>query len=245
MTGASNASKDKHLCFKNKMTKISKVTTSQVRHKQLNIQKKCLVLLSGGIDSTTLAFWLKKQGYGIECLYFDYGQGQTNGERECAVSIARQLGANLNVLVTPRPRESLRNIISSHSNNAELFGDVVNMCTMAATFAFILGMDSILLGVNANDVRVHPALQTRFFRTIEKLVTLWTGNKLKVLTPFLDKDKSSVIAIGAKLGVPFENTWSCSVNVDKHCGRCSDCLARKQAFREAGLPDRTEYEHEI
>jgi len=211
----------------------------------LSVHKKCLVLLSGGLDSATLAFWLKKQGYTIECLYFDYGQGQTNGERECAVAIAKQLGANLNVLETPRPRESLRNVISSHSNDAELFGDVVNMCTMAATFAFILGMDSIFLGVNADDVRAHPALQIGFFRTIEKLATLWMGNKLRVLTPFLDKDKSSVMGIGAKLGVSFENTWSCSVNVDKHCGRCSDCLARKQAFREVGLPDRTEYEFEI
>ena len=208
----------------------------------MDIHKKCLVLLSGGIDSTTLAFWLKKQGYTIEYLYFDYGQGQTNGERECAVSIAKQLGANLNVLETPRPRESLRNIISSHSNDAELFGDVVNMCTIAATFAFISGMDSILLGVNADDARVYPALQTRFFRTIEKLVTLWTGNKLRVLTPFLDKDKSSVMGIGAKLGVPFEKTWSCSVNVDKHCGKCFECLERKEAFREIGLPDPTKYE---
>jgi 7-cyano-7-deazaguanine synthase len=242
MTGVSNASKDKHLCFKNKYDKIVKVTSSQVRHKHLNIQKKCLVLLSGGIDSTTLAFWLKKQGYSIECLYFDYGRGQTNGERECAVSIARQLGANLNVLVTPRPRESLRNIISSHNNDTELFGDVVNMCTMSATFAFAYGFDSIALGVNADNVQAHPALNTSFFRAIEKLVSLWMGNEIRVLTPFLEKDKSSVMRIGVKLSVPFEDTWSCSVNIDKHCGKCFGCLERKEAFKEIGLLDPTKYE---
>lgn len=197
------------------------------------------------MDSTTLAFWLEKQEFTVEYLYFDYGQGQISGERDCAVFIAKQLRASLNVLETPRPRESLRNIVSSHSNDALLFGDVVNMCAMAATFAFISGMDSLLLGVNADDVRIFPALQARFFGTMEKLATFWMGNKLRILTPFLDKDKSSVVEIGAELGVPFENTWSCCVNVDKHCGRCSDCLSRKQAFREAGLPDRTEYEHEI
>lgn len=211
----------------------------------LNIHKNPFVLLSGGLDSATLAFWLREQGHTIECLYFDYGQGQTNGERECAVSIAKQLGACLNILETPRPRESLTNVMSSHGNDVELFGDVVNMCTTAATFAFLSGIDSILLGVNADDARVHPALQTRFFRTIEKVVSLWMGNEFRVLTPFLNKDKSSVVRIGVKLGVPFKNTWSCSVNVDKHCGRCSDCLARKEAFREVGLPDPTEYEHEI
>jgi 7-cyano-7-deazaguanine synthase len=209
----------------------------------MNNQKKCLVLLSGGIDSTTLAFWLKKRGYSIECLYFDYEQGQTNGERECAISIARQLGANLKVLVAPRPRESLKSILSNHNSDIELLVDVVNMCVTAAIFASLSNIDLILLGLNADDVLVHPSLRIRFFRVIERLVTLWTGKKLRISAPFLDKDKSSVMKIGAKLGVPFEKTWSCSVNIDKHCGRCPDCLERKQAFMQTGLPDYTEYEH--
>ena len=209
------------------------------------MDKKSLLLLSGGLDSETLAYWLKKQGYAVECLYFDYGQGQTNSERESAVFIAKQLGASLTVLEAPRPRESLRNIISSHDNDAELFGDVVSLCTMAATFAFMSGIHSISLGLNADDVRLHPALQTKFFRTIEELVSLWMGNKFRVLTPFLDKDKSTVMRIGMKLGVSFEGSWSCGVNVDKHCGKCSDCLARKEAFKAVGLPDHTEYEYEI
>ena len=205
--------------------------------------EKSLLLLSGGLDSETLAYRLKKQGYAIECLYFDYGQGQTNSERESAVFIAKQLDVSLTVLETPRPRESLKNIISSHDNDTELFGDVVGLCTMAATFAFISGIDSLFLGLNADDVQLHPALQTKFFRAIEELINLWMGNKLRVLTPFLDKDKSSVMRIGVKLGVPFESSWSCGVNVDKHCGRCSDCLARKDAFKEVGLADPTRYEH--
>jgi 7-cyano-7-deazaguanine synthase len=64
------------------------------------------------------------------------------------------------------------------------------------------------------------------------------------LTPFLNKDKASIMRIGLKLGVPFENTWSCSVSVEKHCGRCADCVARKQAFGEVGLADPTRYEYE-
>ena len=210
-----------------------------------NMHKKGLVLLSGGLDSATLAFWLKRRGYALEALYLDYEQGQMNGERECAVSIAKQLDINLNILETPLPSESLRNIISGHCDDAKLFGDITNMCTTAATFAFISNIDTIILGVNANNVRAHPALQRTFFRTIEKLVGLWMGCKLRVLTPFLNKDKSTIIRLGAELGVPFEDTWSCSVNVDRHCGKCSDCLARKEALREIGLPHRTEYEHEI
>lgn len=209
----------------------------------MNIHKKCLVLLSGGLDSTTLAYWLKKQGYTIECLYFDYEQGQTNGEKGCAISIAKPLGASLNILQTPRPRDSLRSIMLSQSDEAELLADVVSLCIMAASFAFASCVDLISLGIGADDRQLHPSLQIKFFRNIEKLAKLWTGNNLRLLTPFLNKDKASIMRIGLRLGVPFENTWSCSVNVERHCGRCYDCVARKRAFREVGLVDPTRYEH--
>jgi len=116
------------------------------------------------------------------------------------------------------------------------------MCTMAATFAFTHGSDSIVLGINADNVRAHPALDTSFFRAIEKLASMWIGNRIRVLTPFLQKDKSSVMRIGVRLGVPYVDTWSCGVNIEKHCGKCVECLARKEAFKEIRLPDPTEYE---
>ena len=209
------------------------------------MSEKTLLLLSGGADSETLAYWLNKQGYFVEYLYFDFEQGQTNNERESAVSIAKQLGAYLTILKSPRPRDLLRNIISSNDDEVELFGDVTHMCTTAATFAFISGVHSISLGLNADDVRRHPGLQNQFFVNIEGLVSLWMGNRFKVLTPFLDKDKSTVIRIGIELGVPFESSWSCNTNVNIHCGMCSDCLARRQAFREVGFVDPTRYEREI
>ena len=207
------------------------------------MHKKCLVLLSGGLDSATLAYWLKKQGYTIEYLYFDYEQGQTNSERGCAISIVKPLGAILNILQTPRPRDSLRSIMPSQSDKAELLADVVSLCIMAASFAFASCVDLISLGISADDRRLHPSLQIKFFRNIEKLAKLWTGNNLRLLTPFLNKDKASIMRIGLKLGVPFGNTWSCSMNVERHCGRCYDCVARKRAFREVGLADPTRYEH--
>lgn len=217
-----------------------------LKHKNCQMStKKSLVLLSGGLDSATLAFWLAKQDYAVECLYFDYEQGGTNKERECARSIADHLGVSLNVLETPRPRDSLRNIIASHSDEAELLGDVVSLCIMAATFAFASCIHLISLGINANDTRVYPSLQIKFFRRLEKLASFWMGNNLRLLTPFLNKDRSSIMRIGIKLGVPFEDTWSCSVNVSQHCGKCADCLARKQGFEDAGLPDPTKYEDDI
>lgn len=210
-----------------------------------DIRERHLVLLSGGPDSAALAFWTLKKGYSIECLYLDYAQGRKNRERECAHSIANRLGVNLTVLETPLTSDLLGCITSSHTNNAHIFVNVVNMCTMAAAFALNSGIKTVAIGINTDDVQLHPALQTKFFRIIEELTSIWMDNKLRILTPFLNKDKSTVMRIGMKLSVPFESTWSCGVNVDKHCGRCSECLARKEAFKVVGLPDHTEYEYEL
>jgi len=216
--------------------------TPKLRNYQMST-KKSLILLSGGLDSATLAFWLAKQGYTIECLYFDYEQGQTNPERECAISIAKRLGAKFNIVETPRPRDSLKNCLPLLNGEAALLTDIVSLCTTAVTFASASRADAIYLGVNANDRQVHPLLQARFFRGIEKIAGLSLGNNLRLLTPFLNKDKASIMRIGLKLGVPFENTWSCSVSVKKHCGQCADCIARKLAFKEVGFADPTGYEN--
>jgi len=170
-----------------------------------------------------------------------------NSERGCATAVAKHLDISLRIVETSRQSDSLKSLTSSQGlcssiDDVKLFGDVVGMCTVAASFAFAYRFDSIALGVNADNIRAHPALNTSFFRAIEKLVNLWMGNKIRVLTPFLEKDKSSVMRIGARLSVPFEDTWSCSVNIDKHCGKCFECIERKEAFREIGLPDPTKYE---
>jgi len=205
--------------------------------------RKSVVLLSGGLDSATLAFWLAKQGHIIECLYFDYEQGHTNAERECAISIAKRLDANLNIVETPRPRDSLKNYLPLLNDETALLTDAVSLCTMAVTFASASRLEAIYLGINADDRLVHPLLQARFFRGIEKIAKLSVGNGLRLLTPFLNKDKVSIMRIGLKLGVPFGSTWSCSVNVETHCGLCSDCVARKRTFSEVGLADPTRYEN--
>jgi len=163
------------------------------------------------------------------------------------MTIAKKLDISLHIIETSRLSDSLKNATSSQDpylrrNDVRLFGDVVSMYTMAATFAFIHGFDLIVLGINADNVRAHPALNTSFFRTMEKLAGLWIGSRIRVLTPLLRKDKSSVMRIGARLGVPYVDTWSCGVNIEKHCGKCVECLARKEAFKEIGLPDPTEYE---
>jgi 7-cyano-7-deazaguanine synthase len=211
----------------------------------VSTRERCLVLLSGGVDSATLVFWMAKSGYETECLYLDYAQGHRNRERECARSVANELGVKLTVIEVPLPSDSLRSVTSSRADNAGLFVNVVGMCAISTAFALDSGIEFVALGINADDVKLHPALQRRFFRTMERLSVAWVGNKIRMLTPFLHMDKSSVAMIGVKLGVPFGKTWSCSVSVDVHCGRCADCAARRVVLGNVGLTDQTEYEVQV
>jgi len=215
-------------------------------HNKLDIDKKCIVLLSGGVDSSTLAFWLKNQGYAIEALYFDYRQRQVNGERMCALTIARKLDIAIHVIETPLPSDSLGNTIPNHNpfvreNENRLFANVTCMYAMAMVLALTRGFDSIGVGINADDARAHSGLGNGFVETIEKLASISTGHRVNILTPFLQKDKSSIVRVGSSIGVPYVDTWSCGVDVRKHCGECAECLARKRAFKEAKLPDPTDY----
>jgi 7-cyano-7-deazaguanine synthase len=199
------------------------------------------------VDSTTLAFWLKDQGFDIEALYFDYGQGKTSSERMCAMTIARKLDITLHVVETPLPSDLIRNAVVSQGariqvDDAKIFGDVVGMCTMAMTLAFIHGLDSISLGINADNARAHPSLNTAFFKGIEELASIWNGRRIVVLTPFLQKSKASIVRVGTGISVPYAETWSCGASIEKHCGKCAECIARKEAFKEAKLPDPTDYE---
>ena len=207
-----------------------------------DIRERCLVFLSGGPDSSILAFWLLKKGYLVESLYLDYAQGLENRERECAILMADRLRVNLTVLETPLASDLLERVTFSHSNDSHLFVNMTNMCTMAMAFAMDSDIKCIAIGINSQDTSRHPTLRPGFFRTLGRLASAWTDNQLRILTPFLNKDKLALVRIGMKLGVPFDSTWSCGTNVDKHCGRCSECLARKVAFKAAGLQDCTEYE---
>jgi len=221
------------------------LTFLQVRNK-LDIDKKCMVLLSGGVDSSTLAFLLRNQGYSIEALYFDYRQGQVNGERICALTIARKLDIAIHVIETRLPSDSLRNTIINQNplvleSENRTFANVTCMYVMAMVLALTRGFDSISVGISADDVRARPSLGNSFVETVEKLASISTGHRINILTPFLQKDKSSILRIGSNIGVPYVNTWSCGVDVRKHCGECAECLARREAFKEAKLPDPTDY----
>jgi 7-cyano-7-deazaguanine synthase len=217
-------------------------------HKQ---KPKCVVVLSGGPDSATVAYWAKKQGYQIYPITFNYGQIAVK-ETESAKKIAQNLGTTTKII--------------NLSALKEIFGDVTSLCnteipltseftvpiivpfrnaiflSAAVAYAVSVGADKIFYGAQGSDEPFYPDWRREFYQAFEKAARLGTCQEISIQAPFSDMRKSDVIKKAAELDVPFESTWSCYLDGAKHCGRCESCVNRKKAFQEAGVPDPTRYE---
>ena len=113
----------------------------------------------------------------------------------------------------------------------------------AASIALSHGCEVIYYGAHADDAAgsAYPDTSREFNEAISEAIRLGSGRALRVIAPFIDSPKAAVVAEGAKLGVPFELTWSCYEGHDKACGVCGTCRDRKRAFEENGLTDPIEY----
>ena len=212
-------------------------------------REKSVVVLSGGLDSSTVAYWAKNQGYDVYAITYRYGQ---IGRRETtsASRIARRLGIPPKVV----DLSSLKKIFGGTSLiDAKVpmtpdfsqsiivpFRNAIFL-SIAVAYATSLGAAVIFYGAQGSDATFYPDCRREFYKSFEKTAQLGTESSITVEAPFSSLSKSEVIKLGIKLGVPFQLTWSCYLNGKKHCGKCESCVNRKNAFREAGVDDPTEY----
>jgi 7-cyano-7-deazaguanine synthase len=212
---------------------------------------KCVVVLSGGPDSATVAYWAKKEGYQLYPITFKYGQIAVK-ETESAQKIAETLDVSTKII--------------DLSNLKNIFGDVTALCntdipitseftqpiivpfrnaiflSAAVAYAVTVAADKVFYGAQGSDEPCYPDCRREFYQAFEKAARLGTCQEISIQAPFSDMHKSDVIKKASELGVPLQSTWSCYRDHDKHCGRCESCVNRKKAFREAGVPDPTTYE---
>lgn len=217
--------------------------------------KKTLVLLSGGVDSSTALHWAHRHHTVVAALAFHYGSNHAERELACAHRQAESLGIPLHVV-------DLRSI-SRHLSSALLSGaeaiptgsyDEENMrqtvvpfrngifLAVAAGIAESCGAEAIVIAAHAGDHALYPDCREDFMRAIEQAITLGTYAGVEILRPFIGMSKSEIVALGAELGVDFSHTYSCYCGSEQHCGRCGTCRERREAFSTAGVPDPTPYE---
>jgi len=233
---------------------------------------KTVLALTGGLDSVTLAYYLKSKGTDIVGIFLDYGLPQSKMCKAAARHFAVRLGIPLEISNIT----GLGDMVRAHGFIAELDGgdsrdqgehDLLdtgflpnsdrrltgfyNTLAPVSYLARILSIDSIALGVIndscSKNVPVHNILD-KWKLTMEAIDSIKaTGESIPfdIQVPFIDMDKAEVIKIGDKLDVQFDATYSCLREGPIHCGECQSCTDRKEQFEKSGIKDPTWYEKKV
>jgi 7-cyano-7-deazaguanine synthase len=218
-----------------------------------------VVILSGGMDSATLAYDLAKDlEADFHYLSFDYGQRHVK-ELACAAEIAELLKGRhdiINLQQVGMLLSSSESVLVNHSvavpegHYAEesMRATVVPnrnsiMLAIAVGVAVAEQARFVAAGMHAGDHFIYPDCRPDFidlFDIAEQAATngFWDGS---IIAPYINISKAQIVAIGDQLGVPYEKTWSCYVGGEKHCGKCGTCVERREAFSLAGVVDPTVY----
>ncbi len=219
---------------------------------------KAVCLLSGGMDSSTLAYHARSKGYDILALHLNYGQRTEGRELASAKKIASLLEAEVFIEInldffTKFGSSSLTDKEIAvekfdparvHLPNTYVPFRNANLLAIATSFAEACGADAIFIGVQALDYSGYPDCRPEFIDAFQKVIDLGTKDttKITLFAPFIHMTKADILREGIKLGVPYEHTWSCYKNEGKACGTCGSCHFRKEAFSEVGMKDPIEYE---
>ncbi len=224
----------------------------------MEVRKKAVVLLSGGVDSTTCLALAVQEGYEVYALTVDYGQ-RHRLEIESAVRVAEAYGVKHWVI-----KVDLRSMggsaltgdreVPKGRSYAEISEGIpvtyvparnTIFLSLALGLAEVVGAEDIFIGVNALDYSGYPDCRPEFVKKFEELANVATKagvegrSRFVVHTPLIDKTKGEIIQLGHRLGVDYSLTFSCYDPEEggRPCGLCDACLLREKGFREAGLPD--------
>lgn len=216
---------------------------------------KYVTLCSGGMDSVTLAYWLASSGHTQTLLHIQYGQKQAR-ERTYAALCAKNLECDFKVITLEGAfgndaltSKDIEVPVGAYAPDNLAVTVVPNrnaiFACLAASVAIALNYDGIALAVHSGDHDLYPDCRPVFIESLRSFLMWSTGKELKVLAPFINADKVTIVARGESIGVSFQNTWSCYRGGELHCGVCSTCMERKQAFKNAWVVDPTVYEKQV
>lgn len=213
-------------------------------------------MLSGGMDSTTLLYQLLSQGHHVQALGIDYGQKHRK-ELDAAAEISARAGvsfksADLSAVTGFLAGSALTSpdvdVPSGEYDPESMKVTVVpnrNMLMLAVALAWAISSEcgTVAYAAHAGDHEVYPDCRPEFVEALARTAGLCHYEPIELTAPFLHLTKVDIVRLGARLGVPYELTWSCYRGEDLHCGTCGTCRERVNAFVRAGVPDPTVYQH--
>ena len=224
------------------------------------MNKKAVILLSGGLDSATVLSIAKDAGYDLYALSFRYGQ-RNYPELKAAKNLATEAGVKQHLIMQidmgliggsaltediPVPKEGDK--IESEIPVTYVPARNTIFLSFALGWAEVIKAYDIFIGVNALDYSGYPDCRPEFIQAYEKMANLATkagveGQKFSIHTPLIDLSKAQIIKRGIELGVDYSKTHTCydPTSEGLACGKCDSCILRKRGFAEAGVDDPTRY----
>lgn len=221
---------------------------------------KAVVLLSGGLDSTTLLGQIyDTTSDWVRAISFRYGQRHEK-EIESAEAVCKHYDIPLDVVTVAIPRGT--SVLTTDAEMPQMsYAELQEaegpsptyvpyrngtFLSLAAAFALDVGADMLYTAVHADDGRnwAYPDCTPEFIGAMQNAIYVGTYFKVRMQAPFVYKTKAEIVSLGWSLRVPFDLTWSCYEGRQYHCGKCPTCVSRIEAFNQAVILDPVVYEKE-
>ena len=224
---------------------------------KLLMEKKAVVIMSGGMDSTLVAYMMHNLGYKIIGVHFNYDQRTQQKELECfesiaqAVSVSKKYTLDLDFFKQLGASALTDREIEVPTGGVEEGVPVTYVpfrngifLSMAAAIAEKEGAEVIAIGVVEEDSSGYPDCREDYISAMQKAINLGTKEEtnITIAMPLVHLKKSEIVAKALELHVPLELTWSCYKNESKACGVCDSCRLRLNGFALAGVKDPIECE---
>lgn len=215
---------------------------------------KTVVILSGGMDSTTLLYWMRTKAIEVHALSFFYGQ-RHQVELDAAQAICLKANVPHDIVDLGEIRDCLRGssqteddieVPDGHYADPSMKITVVPnrnmiMLSVAAAYCISYGMMTLAYAAHSGDHTIYPDCRPKFIEAMARTLELCHYDKVRLVAPFQNLSKAAIVTMGEKLDVPYGETWSCYKGGEVHCGRCGTCVERKEAFKLARVKDPTQY----
>lgn len=222
---------------------------------------KAVILLSGGLDSSTVLYQAKADGCQCYAISFDYQQRHRK-ELNSALMLANTVGVIEHQVVNFDLRQWGGSALTDDKINLPQQRSLAEMAdhipityvparntiflSFALGYAEAIAAERVYIGVNALDYSGYPDCRPDYIQAIQEVFRLGTkqgrsGEPIKIIAPLIDLKKTEIIQLGNQLGVPWHLTWSCYAGNDIACGVCDSCQLRLAAFAELGLEDPIDY----
>ncbi|MBM9514588.1 7-cyano-7-deazaguanine synthase QueC [Desulfogranum marinum] len=217
----------------------------------------CILVLSGGMDSTVLLTDLLKQGKQVQTISFDYGSKHNCQELPMAAAYCQEKAVPhqiiklsfIDELFSSSLLQSGEDIPDGSYQEANMKSTVVPfrngiMLSIAAGFAESVGAGEVYLASHSGDHFIYPDCRPEFNRFLSEAVLIGTDKQVSLVFPYADIDKRQIGDLGRKLGLDFTKTWTCYKGEEIHCGTCGACDERKYALRHSEGMDPTIYQNQ-